>query len=133
MLLNSHLLSEIELTCDHVAVLRSGKVAAAGSIEELTRRATQYKLVPAAPVDDALIGAFRESGAGVERVNGHMLLTVDDISRLNALVDKLRASGGMLTELSPVRSTLEDVFVDLVRAVDPGGRSSDKASEGALL
>jgi ABC-type multidrug transport system ATPase subunit len=116
-----------------VAVLRSGKVAAAGSIEELTRHATQYKLVPAAPVDDALIGAFRESGAGVQRVNGHMLLTVDDVSHLNALVDKLRASGGMLTELSPVRSTLEDVFVDLVRAVDPGGRSSDKASEGAML
>ena len=58
-----------------------------------------------------------------------MLLTVDDVSHLNALVDKLRASGGMLTELSPVRSTLEDVFVDLVRAVDPGGQSS----EGALL
>jgi len=133
VLLNSHLLSEIELTCDHVAVLRSGKVAAAGSIEELTRRATQYKLVPAAPVDDALVSAFRESGAGVQRVNGHMLLTVDDVSHLNALVDKLRASGGMLTELSPVRSTLEDVFVDLVRAVDPGGRSSENASEGAVL
>ena len=58
-----------------------------------------------------------------------MLLTVDDVAHLNALVDKLRASGGMLTELSPVRSTLEDVFVDLVRAVDPGAQ----ASEGALL
>jgi ABC-2 type transport system ATP-binding protein len=127
VLLNSHLLSEIELTCDHVAVLRNGKVAAAGSIEELTRHATQYKLVPAEPVDDALIGAFRESGAGVERVNGHMLLTVDDVAHLNALVDKLRASGGMLAELSPVRSTLEDVFVDLVRAVDPGGQSSEGA------
>jgi len=122
VLLNSHLLSEIELTCDRVAVLRSGKVAAAGSIEELTRHATQYKLVPAAPVDDSLVAAFRESGAGVERVNGHMLLTVDDVPHLNALVDKLRASGGLLAELSPVRSTLEDVFVDLVRAVDPGAQ-----------
>src|SRR5258706_542491 len=35
VLLNSHLLSEIELTCDHVAVLRSGKVAAAGRIGQL--------------------------------------------------------------------------------------------------
>jgi len=129
VLLNSHLLSEIELTCNHVAVLRNGKVAAAGSIEELTRRAAKYKMVPAAPVDDALVASFRESGAGVERVNGHMLLTVDDVTHLNALVDKLRAGGGLLTELSPVRSTLEDVFVDLVRAVDPGAQQS----EGALL
>ncbi len=130
VLLNSHLLSEIELTCDHVAVLRNGKVAAAGSIEELTRRAAKYKFVPAAPVDDALVAAFRESGAGVERVNGHMLLTVDDVTHLNALVDKLRASGGLLAELSPVRNTLEDVFVDLVRAVDPGAQPS---VEGGML
>jgi ABC-2 type transport system ATP-binding protein len=127
VLLNSHLLSEIELTCDHVAVLRNGKVAAAGSIEELTRRAAKYKMVPAAPVDDALVASFRESGAGVERVNGHMLLTVDDVTHLNALVDKLRAGGGLLTELSPVRSSLEDVFVDLVRAVDPGAQQSEGA------
>ncbi len=127
VLLNSHLLSEIELTCNHVAVLRNGKVAAAGSIEELTRRAAKYKMVPAAPVDDALVASFRESGAGVERVNGHMLLTVDDVTHLNALVDKLRAGGGLLTELSPVRSTLEDVFVDLVRAVDPGAQQSEGA------
>jgi hypothetical protein len=58
----------------------------------------------------------------VERVNGHRLRTVDDVTHLNALVDKLRASGGLLAELSPVRSTLEDVFVDLVRAVDPGAQ-----------
>ena len=38
ILLNSHLLSEIELTCDRVAVLRNGKVAAMGTIEELTKR-----------------------------------------------------------------------------------------------
>jgi hypothetical protein len=37
---------------------------------------------------------------------------------LNALVDTLRARGSVLSELSPVRATLEDIFVDLVRARD---------------
>jgi hypothetical protein len=37
------------------------------------------------------------------------------VQHLNALVDKLRARGGVLSELTPVRSSLEDVFVDLVR------------------
>lgn len=115
ILLNSHLLSEIELTCDRVAVLRNGKVAAFGSVEELTRKGETYKMV-ATPVDDALVAAFRESGAGVERVNGHVVLSVTDVQHLNALVDQLRARGGMLAELTPVRSSLEDVFVDLVRA-----------------
>jgi ABC-2 type transport system ATP-binding protein len=118
VLLNSHLLSEIELTCDRVAVLRNGKVAIEGTVEELTRPTAKYKMV-AAPVDDALVAAFRESGAGVERVNGHLELSVAGVEHLNALVDKARSSGVMLTELAPLRSTLEDVFVDLVRTTEP--------------
>jgi len=117
VLLNSHLLSEIERTCDRVAVLRDGKVAAFGSVEDLTRKSAQYKMV-ASPIDDALVASFRESGAGVERVNGHMVLSVADVQHLNTLVDQLRSRGGVLSELTPVRSTLEDVFVDLVRAED---------------
>src|SRR5258706_3655406 len=116
VLLNSHLLSEIELTCDRVAMLRSGKVGAYGTVEELNRRSAKYKMVTSTLIDDALVAAFRESGAIVERVNGHVVLDVDNLEHLNALVDKLRASGGILTELSPLRNTLEDVFVDLVRA-----------------
>jgi ABC-2 type transport system ATP-binding protein len=115
ILLNSHLLSEIELTCDRVAVLRAGKVAVAGRIEELTASGSRYKLV-ATGVDEALVAAFRETGASVERVNGHFDLTARDLDHVNALVDRLRASGGKLQELSPLRSSLEDVFVDLVRA-----------------
>ena len=87
VLLNSHLLSEIEMTCDRVAVLRQGKVVAQGRVEELTRQSEKYKLV-ATPIDDALVTAFRESGAGVERVNGHLELSVQNLQHLNALVDQ---------------------------------------------
>jgi len=125
VLLNSHLLSEIELTCDRVAVLRNGKMAAEGTIDELTRRTAKYKMV-ATPVDDALLAMFRESGAGVERVNGHLVLSVDDVQHLNVLVDGVRSRGGILSELTPVRSTLEDVFVDLVREVH-----SERSEESA--
>jgi ABC-2 type transport system ATP-binding protein len=118
VLLNSHLLSEMELTCDRVAVLRAGKVVAHGAVEELTRRAEKYKLV-AAPIDDALVAAFRQSGAGVERVNGHLELSVQNTEHLNALVDQLRARGALLTEVAPLRSSLEDVFVDLVKPDAP--------------
>lgn len=112
--LNSHLLSEIELTCDRVAVLRKGKIAAQGTIDELTRRESKYKFA-GSPISDTLVAAFRESGAGAERLNGHVILAVRDLEHLNALVDRARADGVMLAELTPVRSTLEDVFVDLVK------------------
>ena len=44
ILLNSHLLSEIELTCDRVAVLRKGKVAAIGTVQELTKKTKRRKI-----------------------------------------------------------------------------------------
>jgi len=114
VLLNSHLLSEIELTCDRVAVLRNGKTAAEGTVEELTRQTAQYKMV-ASPVDDVLLATFRESGATAERVNGHVVISVGDLVHLNALIDTARTHGAMFSEISPVRSTLEDVFVDLIK------------------
>jgi ABC-2 type transport system ATP-binding protein len=117
VLLNSHLLSEIELTCDRVAVLRSGRVAAEGTIDELTRRSPKYKLI-ASPVDEALLTIFRDTGATADRVNGHVELGVNDLEHLNVIVDKVRARGAVISELSPMRSTLEDVFVDLVKAAD---------------
>ncbi len=41
-----------------------------------------------------------------------------DPEHLNALIDAARARGALLTELTPEKSTLEDVFVDLVRAAE---------------
>jgi ABC-2 type transport system ATP-binding protein len=124
ILLNSHLLSEIELTCDRVAVLRAGKVAAEGTIDELTkwRRGTGesskgYKLV-ASGLDEAMMAAFRATGAAAECVNGHVKLVARDLQHLNELVDMVRARGALLSELTPEKSTLEDVFVDLVRSPD---------------
>lgn len=133
ILLNSHLLSEIEMTCDRVAVLRGGKVAAIGTVEELTKREEKkdslkvYRLV-ASGIDDAVLGAFRETGAGAERFNGHFRLEARDAQHLNALIDAARARGALLTELTPEKSTLEDVFVDLVRAADPAGASPSPSS-----
>jgi ABC-2 type transport system ATP-binding protein len=118
ILLNSHLLSEVERTCDRVAVLREGKLVAKGGIEELTARPSRYRLV-ASPVDEALVASFRDTGAGVDRVNGHIEVSTRDLDHLNVLVDRLRARGAILQELSPVRSSLEDVFVGLVRPEDP--------------
>lgn len=125
--LNSHLLSEIELTCDRVAVLRHGKIAAIGRISDLTHTEASYRLV-ASGVDEDVVASLREMGATVEVQNGHHVLSARDVEHLNRLIDRLRQQGVLLSELTPVRSSLEDVFVDLVKAEegiseDAGGLS----------
>ncbi|MGH9442509.1 MAG: ATP-binding cassette domain-containing protein [Thermoanaerobaculia bacterium] len=118
VLVNSHLLSEIELTCGRVAILREGKIVAQGAISDLTKRQEKYRMF-AGPIDEPLLASFRETGAGVERENGHVVLSVRDTEHLNVLVDRLRERGGRLSELAPVRSSLEDVFVGLFREGQP--------------
>jgi ABC-2 type transport system ATP-binding protein len=139
VLLNSHLLSEIELTCDRVAVLRKGRMAAIGTVEELTKREEEknslkgYKLV-ASPLSEELFSDFFERGASPERVNGHVRVLARDAQHLNSLIDAARARGALLTELTPEKSTLEDVFVDLVRAgdsADAAPSSPSKKSESS--
>lgn len=123
ILLNSHLLSEVERVCSRVAVLRQGSVAAEGRIDDLTASTSRYKLV-ASGVDEALLSEMRGTGASVERVNGHFDLTARDVAHLNQLVDRVRARGAELEELTPLRSSLEDVFVDLVREDPPAGKEN---------
>lgn len=137
VLLNSHLLSEVELVCSRVAVLRRGSLAAEGRIDELTAPTPRYKLV-ASGVDEAMVAALAETGVSITRVNGHFDVTARDLEQLNALVDRLRVRGGLLQELSPVRASLEDVFVGLVspsptHLLSPSGAlpaGSERVAEG---
>lgn len=120
ILVNSHLLSEIELTCDRVAVLRKGRIAVQGSIDSLTKRESIYRL-HIDPLSDELVSALTEAGAQIESRNGSLHVAVRDIAHLNALIDRTRQSGALLSEVTPLRATLEDVFVDLVRMDDSVG------------
>ena len=56
--LNSHLLSELEMICDRVAILVQGVVSSQGTIEELTRDSRRYEVEVAAPVGEHLPTEF---------------------------------------------------------------------------
>jgi hypothetical protein len=71
---------------------------------------------------------MRETGAEITRVNGHLELSTRDLEQLNAVVDRVRVRGVLLSELAPIRASLEDVFVGLVRS--PGVESADAKPEG---
>lgn len=95
VLLNSHLLSEVELVCDRVAIIARGEVVAAGSPAELSHAG----------------GVEIETGRGTRRFAE---ATRDDIPRL---VRELVDAGEDVYEVRVVRSTLEDTYLEVV-----GGR-----------
>lgn len=119
--LNSHLLQEVELVCDRVAILQSGEVRAVGRVAELTHR-PQAEVVfdvvgDRAAVDAALdrpgIEVRRVTSEGPDRwlVEAHLA----DAQANDAAVDALRAAGLSLRGLHARRQSLEEAFLEIVR------------------
>ena len=97
VLLNSHLLSEIELVCDRVAILLGGEVVTAGTPAELSRPR----------------GVELETDEGVQLVQG---VTRDDVPRL---VEDAIQAGRRVYGVRVLTSTLEETYLELV-----GGETS---------
>ncbi|HLT47813.1 MAG TPA: ABC transporter ATP-binding protein [Rubricoccaceae bacterium] len=120
LFLNSHLLSEIERVCTRVAILDRGRLVREGTVEALTATERLWRL-RSTPVPDALLagldGAITaepgpEDPSGLARYR----LAVPDRPALNALLDRLRAAGVEVEAVEPMRQSLEDLFVEVVRA-----------------
>jgi ABC-2 type transport system ATP-binding protein len=111
--INSHLLSEVERTCDRVCIIDNGRVVREGSVEELTRPSQRFKvrLAGEAVADPSRL---QVEGASVVAVNGHYEVAVADLATLNAFIDRARLERLLIAEVTPVRSNLEDVFIDTV-------------------
>jgi ABC-2 type transport system ATP-binding protein len=92
VLLNSHLLTEIELVCDHVVIVDHGRVVAAGTPDELRRQG----------------GVEVETGTGTKRFPDARR---DDVPRI---VRELVEAGVDVYDVRVVASSLEDVYLEVV-------------------
>lgn len=109
--LNSHLLSEIELICDRVAILNQGLVARQGPLRDLTDRILGYRIRVAGDLT-RLVAPIAELGGRID--DGMVVLSSQDLDRVNRLIDLLRSSGIRIEAVEPRRLTLEEVFVEVL-------------------
>lgn len=115
---SSHILAEIEQTCDRVAILSAGRCVTHGSVEEVISNAGRRASV-LVRVDDLAVGAdaLRRAAFGVERVDG--FLRVDAQPERSADISRtLAESGQWVTELRPERYSLEDIFLELTTTAE---------------
>jgi ABC-2 type transport system ATP-binding protein len=122
--LNSHLLSEVERLCDHVAILRDGRLVRQGSVEALTAPGTTWS-VQVRGLDPGLLPAIGASAPGLRPVPGRegspdgWLELTGDQAALDAAIDALRGRGISIAAVVPRRESLEDVFVKVIGEGDP--------------
>jgi ABC-2 type transport system ATP-binding protein len=111
--LNSHLLVEVELFCRDVAIIHRGKVAAQGSVQELTA-GSGYK-VEAENVPEQVQTELRSRARTVAASNGSLHLSFNTRQEANAALDLLRSAQCEIESFARTTSTLEDVFVKTVQ------------------
>lgn len=112
--INSHILAEIELICDRIALMKGGEIIERGTIAELTKTSGEYEVV--VPVAEELATWLREKSVAFKAINGHFHVQARDRAAANAIIDALRQQNVEVEALSVKRRTLESVFIERINA-----------------
>lgn len=111
--LNSHLLSEVEITCDRVAFIKHGEVIRVSELKTLVNGATSVT-VRADGLTPPVIAGLNQWGKDIRADGNQITLTVADESALPAINRYLVAQNVAVYALAPQHLSLEDLFIQIV-------------------
>lgn len=116
--INSHLLSEVELISDRVAILNKGVLIKEGTVEDLTTEKETYTIQFSNEVTETTLKEVLE-GFIIDKIKPTGFeLKVNDDEELNRVIDKLRRVGILIKSVVPVKMSLEDMFISLINESD---------------
>jgi ABC-2 type transport system ATP-binding protein len=112
--LNSHLLSEVEMVCDRVAIVDRGRVVRSGRLNDLIGGMPELRIT-VDRVDPVLLEILTAHGDVIRVQECTVTLGVSDLEVAPILADALVRSGYRLYGLVPSHQSLEDLFISLVQ------------------
>jgi ABC-2 type transport system ATP-binding protein len=116
--LNSHLLSEVEMVCDRVAIIDHGRVVREGAMDELL--ASQLEIVlRVGGLSEAMLADLRPLCVSLSVDTTAVRASVADEEAVPRLAEVVLRHGGQLYELTPHRRSLEDLFVRVIEEGKP--------------
>lgn len=123
---SSHILAEVEQTCDRVAILNQGRLITQGTVAEVVASAGDASL--RVQLDDVAAGLelLRRAGLNAEQHEGHLRVGIPDGGP--GQITRLLAERQLwVTELRTEAQSLEDLFLELTNADDPSPAPRDEA------
>jgi ABC-2 type transport system ATP-binding protein len=116
--LNSHLLSEVEMISDRVAILNKGKLIREGTVKDLIEKKHEYFLEFERKLDDEFYMNLASQFNFAQIKDNQYVALVYDILELNKLIDTLRGQNINLKEIIQKKSTLEEMFINLINEAE---------------
>jgi ABC-2 type transport system ATP-binding protein len=115
--INSHLLSELEMICNRVAILVSGQVARQGTLDELAVTRQFYAVEVASDMSPTVLDNLRQhlNGITMDVAERGLRINTIDVERMQKVIDLLRASNVVIRRVNPVRPSLEQLFIEIVQ------------------
>lgn len=109
----SHILSDIEVLCDRVAILKRGRLAQVGFLDELRQRPDDpHQLeVMATGADAATLKQHLPNGAITPTPSG-LRIEISAENEIEAVLAALRKAGGKVVSVQPIKQSLEELFLD---------------------
>jgi ABC-2 type transport system ATP-binding protein len=115
--LSSHILSEVEQICDRAIIIDRGRMVRAGTMDELLGSSDRVEIL-ASQLPEQMEPVFLEWGATVER-GPHGVRIAIDVIRKREVAEMLWAAGSDVISITPMRSSLEELFLKLVGGGEP--------------
>jgi ABC-2 type transport system ATP-binding protein len=111
--LNSHLLSEVEVTCDRVAFIRAGEVLESGELGAFSRDHVSI-FVRARGLSKQLVDGLRDWSQHVEWRGNHLTLALNSDDAAPCILRYLVEGGAEVFEFTPRQRSLEEKFLQLL-------------------
>ena len=109
----SHILSDIEVLCDRVAILKRGRLAQEGYLDELRARPDDphQMEVMATGVDAATLKQFLPDGQITPTPRG-LRIEISAENEIEGVIEALRKTGGKVISVQPIKQSLEELFLE---------------------